>query len=37
MAITAQESLQGEIELKGVSFAYPQEPQHLVLQNISID
>ncbi|KNB44168.1 ATP-binding cassette sub-family b member mitochondrial [Blastocystis sp. subtype 4] len=36
MAITAQETLKGEIQLKDVSFAYPQEPHHLVLQNINI-
>lgn len=35
LAITAQETLKGEIQLKDVSFAYPQEPHHIVLQNIS--
>lgn len=35
-AITEPEKFRGEIVLRNVSFAYPQDPQHEVLHNISL-
>ena len=34
-AITDVERFKGEVVLNNVSFAYPQDPQHEVLHNIS--
>ena len=35
MAFTSQDSFKGEIQLNDVTFAYPQEPNHIVLHGIS--
>ena len=31
MAFTSQDAFKGEVQLNNVTFAYPQEPQHIVL------
>lgn len=36
LALTSQEVFKGEIVLKNVSFAYPQDPSHEVLHSISM-
>lgn len=36
LALTSQDVFKGEIILKDVSFAYPQDPTHEVLHSISM-
>ena len=35
MAFTSQDAFKGEVQLNNVTFAYPQEPQHIVLHGVS--
>ena len=36
MAFTSQDAFKGEVQLNNVTFAYPQEPQHIVLHGVNI-